>query len=112
MVKLVKDYIRVVSANVSEAKRRNISLDMARGEALTLEHIERHRNALLGMPEVEHVPPTLDAYILYRVPREVAFVSGSDPGSIGFTKATLQSTLQSMTDIVKEVYRPTANFDL
>lgn len=106
IVKIIRDFIKNMSANLAEAKRQNIKVDLAGRKKLILEHIERNRNAVLGMSETSNIPPTLDAYIHFRVRREVEFIYKTDPEVMGFTR----ETVQLMVNIAKEVYRSKADF--
>lgn len=106
--KIVRDFIRIVSTNVDIARKTGIEVDIDAGQRSTIEKIEKYRNKLLGMEEVKEFPKTLDAYVFYRVWREVGFVSGGDPASIGFTR----ETVQVMTDLVKEGYKSNINFKI
>ena len=105
---IILNYSKIVSENLANAKKQNISLDLDKGKQLTFEHIERNRNATLGMPETNNIPRTPDDNIHFRVRREVEFIYKTNPETLGFT----HETLQIMIKVVKEVYQPNMKFQL
>lgn len=108
VVKIVKDYIKNLSANLNAAKAQNINIDLDRGKKLTIQHIDKHRNRILALPDSAYVPDNLDDFIFYRVQREVEAVSRDNPEKLGFSR----DTVQMMTNVVKAVYQPTINFQI
>ena len=98
--KIIMDYVKILSHNINEAKKRKIVLELNGFRQLTIEHIENFRNQLLGLPEIKNFPRTIDAYVFYRVQREVEFLNKTNPEGMGFSK----DTVQLMTNLLKGVY--------
>ena len=102
-----KGLVKILSRNINLAKKQNVSFDL-NDRQLIIEHIENFRNKLLGLPEIKNFPRTLDAYVFYRVRREVELINKTDPEIMGFS----EDTVQMMTNLLKGVYGRDVFFEL
>lgn len=105
---VVRDFIALMSSKAKLDGLTRSDVDPDANRIATIERIEEQRNRLLGMDDLRDFPRTLDAYVYYRVLREIIFISGADPANIGFTK----DTVQLMTDLVKDAYRSNIDFEI
>lgn len=108
IVKIVKDYVKNMTANLNAAKSRRVEVDLKDLKTFVIKTIDDHRNRVLSLGESTSVPDDLDGFILYRIRREVEAVTGENPEGLGFSNPTVKM----MTDIVKAVYQPTIDFKL
>lgn len=106
ILRIVKDYVKIISDNLSKAKQQKINIDIERIKAFAFKTIDGHRDKFLSLPVSQSVPDDLYGFILYRVLREIEAGNGEDPERLGFTK----TTVHMLTDVVKAAYQPTINF--